>query len=301
MELLLDGIPDLFNTLKCYLCGKYLSVGPVISISEEGQPYKCGRCKDIPSPRIIRNLCYEKVAAYLTFPCSYEDCQMKITWNNIEKHETFCQHRNIQCVNHGCDAIIKIEDFESHFKSHSSKRIFWENMSDFVIKKYGSTIFLLKNVLQQFLIVMRYYEEFLYVGVFSLVPLMQNTFFNLEINSHNLYSPAISYKGDVIEYDELSHCINCMRKKCRLLYHKYSINYKDSGLNIDTLPIKINFDALEKLLLMPAKLICSVHILDSHNLRTKLSKESEPDFEKAEIDLDSSSLQDSDEIERESV
>lgn len=250
---------NLFNTLKCYLCGKYLSVGPVISITNDGKPYKCGRCKDIPSEKTIRNLCYEKVAAYLTFPCSYENCKVKLWWEQVEKHEKLCQHRIIQCVHQGCDTLIMIGDFEKHFKSHSQKRVFNENIQHFSVKKYCSTVFLLKKLMQQFIIVIRYCHATLYAGVFSLQPLSQSTFFDLTISSSVIHSPSIMYKAQVDLYDELIHCINCMRKKCHLYYHKYSVHYENSGLNTELLPLKINFESLEKLLLAPAKLLYSVN------------------------------------------
>lgn len=258
-EVLSIAPDDLFNSLKCYLCGKYLSVGPVISISNDGKPYKCGRCKDIPSEKIIRNLCYENVAAYLTFPCSYEKCRVKLWWNQVENHEKYCQYRIIQCVHQGCDTQIMIEDFEKHFKLHSQKRVFNENIQNFSIKKYCSTVFLLKKLMQEFIVVIRYSHATLYAGVFSLQALSQATFFDLTISSNVIYSPSITYKAEVDVYDEVLHCINCMRKKCHLRYHKYSIHYENGGLNIDLLPLKINFESLEKLLLSPAKLMYSVN------------------------------------------
>lgn len=256
---------DLFNSLKCYVCSKYLSVGPIISIANDGIPYKCGRCKDIPSDTIIRNLCYEKVAAFLTFPCSYENCEVKLEWELVGKHEKLCQHRIIQCVQHGCDTLIKVSDFEKHFRLHSEKRVFYDSIEKFVIKKYCSTVLLLKKTEQHFIVVIRYCHGILYAGVYSLQQLTQSTFFELEMSSNMSYSPLIYYKAEINVYDELIHCINCMRQKCHLKYHSYSDNYNKSGVNIDILPLKINFEALEKIFLSPAKIMYSVNILQKIN------------------------------------
>lgn len=259
MNSILNIAPDdLFNSLKCYLCGKYLSVGPVISITDDGKPYKCGRCKDIPSKKTIRNLCYENVAAYLTFPCSYQNCKVKLCWDQVENHEKCCQYRVIRCVHRGCKSSITIENFEKHFKTHSQERTFDGNIHNFSIKKYSNSLFLLKNVMQEFIIVIRYSHTTLYAGVFSLQSLSQTTFFNLTISSNVKYSPSITYTAQVDIYDELLHCINCMRKKCHLLFHKYSVHYENNGLNVDLLPLKIHFESLEKLLLAPTKLMYSV-------------------------------------------
>lgn len=280
---------DLFNSLKCYLCGKFLSVGPVISITDDGKPYKCGRCKDIPSEKTIRNLCYENVAAYLTFPCSYVNCKAKLLWDQVESHEKCCQYRVIQCVHQGCNRQIMLENFEKHFRSHSQKNTFNVNIHNFSIKKYSNSVFLLTNLKQQFIVVIRYSLSTLYAGVFSLQPLSQITFFDLTISSNVIYSPSIIYKAQVDIYDDLLHCINCMRKKCHLLYHKYSVHYKNSGLNIDSLPLKINFESLEKLLLTPAKLMYSVSTYvqtDTENVQISESSSESCISDKLDLALD---------------
>lgn len=266
---------DLLNTLKCYLCGKYLSVGPVISISDDGKPYKCGRCQDIPSEKNIRNLCYENVAAFLTFPCSYKNCEVKLKWNQVEKHEKHCRQRIIQCVVNRCDTLVEVEDFEKHFKSHSVNKAFLNSINNFEVKKYCNSTFFLRILTDQFIVVIRYYSGTVYVGVFSLQPLLNTTFFDLKIMSVSLYSPTVSYKAEVIEYDEPIHCINCMRRKCNLRYHKFSENYCKGGLNKDALPLRINFQVLEELLLFPAKLIYSVSIFSqATNLKNPISNNS---------------------------
>lgn len=286
---------EAFETLKCYLCRKYLSVGPVISISDDGKPYKCGRCKDIPSLRTIRNLCYEKVAAFLTFPCSYEPCKVKLSWDEAMRHEQFCTQRVIQCVRNGCDVIVKIEDFENHFNLHS-KKVYTNSVENVSVKKYCSTVFLINNATEQYLFIMRYSQGNIYAGVLSLQPLLQHNMFSLKITCDKTYAPSIIYKSDVIEYNELEHCINCMRKKCCLEYHKFSVKYYKSGENVTHLPLVINFEALEKLLLIPAKFIYSVNIFNqcsTDNAKTSISENHDKHF-------DNSSLEETDEIEQES-
>lgn len=272
MDIALNSLPDdLFKSLKCYLCGKFLSVGPVISISDDGKPYKCGRCQDIPSEKTIRNLCYEKVAVFLSFPCSYEDCDVRLAWGQVERHEKFCKYRIIQCVDNGCDTLMKVEDFENHFKLHSTKRVFQGSIQNYALKKYCSTIFLLKHLTHQFFVVIRYCTGTIYAGVFSIPPLLCNTYFNLTITGLVTCSPSISYKAPVIEYDEAIHCIRCMRQKCHLGYHKFSVNYDHCGSNLKSLPLVINSKALETLLFLPSKLTYSVNILPQCNNVSDLS------------------------------
>lgn len=281
---------DLFESLKCCLCDKYLSILPIISLTESGKPYKCGRCFDIPSEKIIRNLCYEKVAAFLTFPCSYKGCTEKITWDLVDIHEKYCQQRVIKCLINKCDALVAVCDMEKHFKSPNHiRRIYYNKIKKLTMKNQCSIVILLKTVQDNYFVVLRHSYETLYAGVYSLQSYLRrkDLDFKLTMTTNGSHSPSVSYIGKVIHYDDLEHCMNCVRKRCQLDYHKFSVKYGQSGKNINMFPLKINYEALEKILFAQSSLIFySFDILlpdNDNNVESEKSSQSSEDIPEANV------------------
>lgn len=261
----LNPVPaEVLNNLKCYICKKYLSVGPIFSISEDEEQLKCGRCKDIPTRMAIKNFCYERLMAFFNFPCSYQDCDVKRPFGQIGEHEKYCPHRIVQCIgtNSGtkCSYQSKFMDVEKHWLH--CIRLFQHSIIKFPSKPYRNVVLLLKNLENLYIFAIIFEIGKMYAGMFSMEPLKKNTQFVLEIETHNVDNPIIKFKRRIIEYGEPMYCIKCMRLHCELPYHQFSLKCK-RGQNISELPLQIDFDLYNNFLLNPHEIFYSVSIYHS--------------------------------------
>ncbi|KAJ8929155.1 hypothetical protein NQ314_018179 [Rhamnusium bicolor] len=108
------------DTLKCSICDNYLSMSPILIVSADGPDQVCGRCKDIPKFKLIRNIAFEKLAKFVKFPCIYEICPEKIAWGEARRHELICSQRNMRCPMYyvGCKATVRIPELHYHIQGH---------------------------------------------------------------------------------------------------------------------------------------------------------------------------------------
>lgn len=225
---------ELFENLKCSLCQKYLTVGPIYSITQTGEKYKCGRCEDIRSTILIRNFCYENIVSNIDLPCSYAECNTTLQWGQVVEHEQTCNYRTIQCI--GCDAFVKLDELEEHFKSDLSpddNRLFKNVIENYSLPSQPkSATFLLKTNSHKYIIIIHFdCIRNMYAAVYCLQNLLEQTSFELKLTSES-ESTIVTFKGNVIEYTEKQHCINCTLQKCQLEYHVHSKKYKGNACRI---------------------------------------------------------------------
>lgn len=218
---------ELFENLKCSLCQKYLTVGPIYSVTQSGDTYKCGRCEEIKSATLIRNFCYENIVSNIDLPCSYEECNVVLQWGQVVEHEQICNYRTIQCI--GCDTFIKLCELEEHFKSDlkpDDNRFFTNVIENYCLSPLKSATLLLKTFTHNYIVVIHFdCNRDMYAGVYCLQNLPQEeTNFELKIISDNEMKSVI-FKGNVNEYIEKKHCVNCTLGKCQLDCHVRSKKY----------------------------------------------------------------------------
>lgn len=158
-----------FENLKCKLCQKYLTVGPIFTVTQSGEDSKCGRCEDIKSNVLIRNFTYEKMLSNIDLPC-FAGCDIKLRWGQVEQHEQICNYRTIQCI--GCNNIVKFEEFEEHFKSEmkpDDNKFFTKAIENYSIPPYKSTSFLFKALKHSYIVVIHFmYHQMMYAAVYCL-------------------------------------------------------------------------------------------------------------------------------------
>ncbi|CAH1966883.1 unnamed protein product [Acanthoscelides obtectus] len=94
--------------LRCSKCGRYLSVAPV---SGPKGKYTCGRC----CPNAESSGPYEEIAKLIKFPCSNEDCKLRLKWGEALPHEYACQFRKTTCPFPTCYVRLFFSRLLNHF------------------------------------------------------------------------------------------------------------------------------------------------------------------------------------------
>lgn len=253
-----------FDNLKCYFCEKYLSVAPIFLVSKKCGFYQCGRCRHISTKISIRNFTYERVVKYITFPCSNEGCKMQLLFGEVEMHEKCCSHRKIQCIATGCGVNVKCNDLRRHYQAclqaEPDRRIF-QNCIQCLATLRSDLVLILEKFTHSYIFVSLFDSKRMYAGVFSLNSIVSKTKFTMKLSNKENPNPVVTFQHDVKEYNELEHCINCMRMNCRLSYHKFSLKNK-KGENIGVLPVQINFDLYCEILSLPKEIKVCVEIND---------------------------------------
>lgn len=224
---------ELFEGLKCSFCQKYLTVGPIYSVVQTGEKYRCGRCVDIPSKTLIRNFCYENLVSNIDLPCCYAGCNSILQWGQVVEHEQICNYRTIQCI--GCDAIVKLNELEEHYKSDlppDDNRFFKSVIENYPLPSLKSANFLLKTLTHSYIFLIHFdCIRNMYAAVYCLQNQPVECYFELKLTSENVLTSVV-FKGNVIEYNEKKHCIKCTLGKCQLTYHVHSKQYEASACNI---------------------------------------------------------------------
>ncbi|KAL3284936.1 hypothetical protein HHI36_019068 [Cryptolaemus montrouzieri] len=97
-------VDESYEILKCDICNKPLSVPPIIHSALLG--YICGRCENKSKSDekygdsiAERQIIYENLAKYITFPCAYNvlGCSSMLKWESVLSHEDICEFKNIVC------------------------------------------------------------------------------------------------------------------------------------------------------------------------------------------------------------
>ncbi|XP_023012974.2 uncharacterized protein isoform X1 [Leptinotarsa decemlineata] len=228
MSQLLKLTEDTLRTLRCALCYCYLSVSPIIIISENGQEQKCGRCKDItPNNKINqKNVAFENLMKLVLFPCTFPDCEEKLTWENVEAHEKECRHRTIKCPIHSnCNDLIKIENIEFHFENSHGGYLFRDTISDLTMKFGDYSVALLIKDKIPFLLQRKVDESYCHFHIFSLKP-KTDYYFEIKMSSPKTNGFSLLYVDDVTFYEERKHCMKCTSGRCNEKYHVYCNAYR---------------------------------------------------------------------------
>ncbi|KAG5900055.1 hypothetical protein JTB14_016029 [Gonioctena quinquepunctata] len=223
------SLPEhVFEKLKCKLCDGYLSVSP---ISGSTGSYTCGRC----DPSADTNELYEELARHLSFPCSYESCKIKISWNDVGNHEKICPHRTITCPVCYCEAKLETRMVFSHFNTSHEEFKHSDNVKGDVLKLKSIYVPLERVHFVDFkksyyLVFIRLNNHFvgnslryqLTMGVFSLCKNdNQHVQYQvvLELQSSKETSKMAKQHLEILPYNDKIHCYQCLNRECTIKGH----------------------------------------------------------------------------------
>ncbi|XP_074032333.1 uncharacterized protein [Leptinotarsa decemlineata] len=228
---------------KCTFCGGWLSIPPVMTVSDDGSGgtgQQCGRCKHIKCRVATRNTIFENVAKHLQFSCIHENCQENIPWREVDSHEKRCPHRRFKCPVYyeDCEEHIEISHFKSHMQMMHKKNIYYEKIVVEMINTVSTQVCLLIVHSLQFLIL--FSED--QICATSLQSINNNFHYHLRFSSFVKPSISLSYENiSINEYHERESCFKCLKKQCALRIHPYAKNITDDSDNRNKKHI-INFN-----------------------------------------------------------
>ncbi|XP_057655753.1 uncharacterized protein LOC130893538 [Diorhabda carinulata] len=237
-------IPDnILAQLKCSLCEGYLSVPPIMVISEDGDKYKCGRCYLIKTVVSNPAIIYELLANIMLFPCNYPDCNIKIPFADVKDHEKICEHRSVICPKANCNDIIKLLKIGAHFKEKH-------------IETYHSNSFNIKNVHAYYNIDVLEKNGKTYISLFDFddvnfginvcaVDPNDNYKYEVTLKSEKSHYGITVSNQSLVSFNERQHCFKCISNICKLKYHVYKDNRKEISKRLST---KINKESVKRLL-----------------------------------------------------
>ncbi|KAG5896737.1 hypothetical protein JTB14_031719 [Gonioctena quinquepunctata] len=226
--------------MRCSLCNCFLSVPPILIISNDGKENLCGRCEKVTDLKeATRNLCFENLARFLNFPCIYNYCPENLQWGEVEEHERTCKFKSIQCpiyYQHNCTDVVEISQFENHMKKKHSTNMIYGNILDREIGTNSCTVSFMKIDNEEFIIYI--FQDRIFVG--SLGPIKKYTKYSVKITADQFKYISLSYHNqEIVEYNERKHCYKCKRGQCNIDYHLLSWNYVN-GFDDDSLMIHKN-------------------------------------------------------------
>lgn len=211
------------TTLKCSICSCFLSVPPITVVSSDGKNYKCGRCCDIFTVLNIRNWTYEILAEEVSFPCIHKGCKELIPWKDTFVHENLCKHRKILCPSTDtCKVTLNMDNIHQHFERNHKELVHYGKVICYPTTDF--TVLLLKKN-EIFMVFILHLPPYFYIKVFT-TTLTQPKIsyqYNIQIVTSQEDLPNFTFLGKDVElFNERNHCINCLKKICKLKYHKYS-------------------------------------------------------------------------------
>lgn len=236
-------IPDkTLAHLKCSLCDGYLSVSPIMLISDDGHKYKCGRCSLIKTVVSSPATIYEQLAKLMSFPCNYPDCDKKIPFAGVKDHEKICEHRIVICPKANCNDIVKLIKIGAHFK---------EKHTD----TYHSNSFYIKNVYAYYNIDVLEKNGKTYISLFDFddvnfginvcgVDPNDNYQYEVVLKSEKSHFGITVSNQALVSFNEREHCFKCVSNNCKSKYHVYKDNRKEISRRMST---KINKDSVKRL------------------------------------------------------
>ncbi|KAG5899997.1 hypothetical protein JTB14_009084 [Gonioctena quinquepunctata] len=245
--------------LKCSFCLFPLSVSPIMTISEDGTKYRCGRCKDIDieCTTTIRNVYLESVTQLLTFPCIHANCPDEIPWKDVTAHEKECQFKSIKCPVYyqNCQEMVRIDKLEVHMQKKHEQNIHYEKMVFGLALNHVYVCLLISHNIQFFI----YYYKYR-ISVFCLKPDMNKNFtYNVKLSNEVNKLCNISFENLYIDdFDDKLHCSECIIKsKCDLNNH----SYKFTDRNFHCHEFSSTMENINNILENPHKITFTVDII----------------------------------------
>ncbi|CAH1119461.1 unnamed protein product [Phaedon cochleariae] len=217
-------LQDALLSMKCCLCKNYLSVPPIISISEDGKQLKCGRCEKIKKPLRTRNFAFENIVKFFKFPCIYDDCNEMIPWEDVERHEDICEKKTISCpIHYVCEDIVQVQNLEEHMRKNHGSNCFSDGYLTAEVNLNRHIICSVISNNQQFLVSIQHNISTPEVYVASLNSINECFTYNLKLSSISEDSYSLLIENQPInKYDDRGHCFGCIMNKCCVLYHPHS-------------------------------------------------------------------------------
>ncbi|KAJ8957911.1 hypothetical protein NQ318_001908 [Aromia moschata] len=261
---------DAINSIRCSLCDNYLSVPPIMVISEDGKENQCGRCQQIKCRAYMRNVYFENIARFLSFPCTFKNCEERLPWGKVEEHEEVCPYRTIRCPLYYriCNDVIEVTKLEAHFIQCHGTNIKYGNMvKELIVGRHDVFLLIVDNT--QFLVNIYTTDDFS-VGVFSVAPLDKYKKYDLKLTSSKCSRLSVFYeKQKIVHYNERQHCFKCSVNKCTLEHHPYSIPYAEVNENADKTITKFRKDHILGLLQTPESVIFSINVIPDESVEVE--------------------------------
>lgn len=219
---------------KCSLCSNLLTVAP-ITTSMAGNEFRCGRCKDISSPvTMSRNFFFESIASYLTLPCTYENCDEILEWNEAIDHEDICRHKKMLCPQENCRLVITLGNLRAHMTDkhkYSVKTILHEsvplllNITDGKVE--SKVLLLIKQHLEFILFI---HNEGISVHSIGQKSQYQQFTVNMFAVDSTQNQMSISFENQkVVAFKDRMNCIKCLDRTCQSVLHPFSIHYSNAA------------------------------------------------------------------------
>ncbi|CAH1176964.1 unnamed protein product [Phaedon cochleariae] len=211
-------------SMKCCLCKNVLSVPPIMVLSEDGTELKCGRCKNNKEKAsICRNIALENMAMFFSFPCIYRNCNEMIPWREVESHEDSCDERTIECPIYyeECEGKVQVLKLEEHCERYHENNVGYETFNCSLFAK-TEVMGILISSNQQFIIYITTGIKLSEIYVASLKKINEYFTYTLKVSS-TCDDTFVAYENQPIsKYDEVDHCLRCMRSDCDLSGYPHS-------------------------------------------------------------------------------
>ncbi|VEN52042.1 unnamed protein product [Callosobruchus maculatus] len=212
---------------KCGKCGLVCSVAPV---SEESGVFYCGRCR----PKETPNLRFEEAAKKLVFPCAL-GCGIQTVWGETLQHEVCCAYRKIVCPYINCNNSITLQGLRDHVNKCHYK-FYLEALMCQKIDTLGtmhrlhfiefgifSILFFVKLERKDDIINFHYNVCLIWPQHYEQTELDK---FDLRLVIEIPYLTVTSLidNNKILDYDDRSHCVNCLYQNCDKYQHKNEFN-----------------------------------------------------------------------------
>ncbi|CAG9824090.1 unnamed protein product [Phaedon cochleariae] len=241
-------------SMKCCLCKNVLSVPPIMVLSEDGTELKCGRCKNNnEKPSVCRNIALENMAMFFSFPCIYKNCNEMIPWKEVGSHEDACDNKTIKCPMYyqKCERNVQVPKLEEHCKRYHKGNIYYETLNcSFSPNEDLISILISSN--QQFIIYITMGSKLSEIYVASLKKINECFTYDLKLSS-TCNNTFVAYENQPIsKYDEVDHCLRCMRSNCDLRGYPHTKVKDDVPVNkflkkVDLTAVKLIFGDISKI------------------------------------------------------
>ncbi|KAJ8957860.1 hypothetical protein NQ318_001856 [Aromia moschata] len=235
--------PDTLSTLKCSFCDCYLTVTPVSIVNLQGDAWKCGRCFYVKTEYSVPALLYEKIAADMTFPCSF-GCGAELPFYVVRGHEGVCRHQPIKCP---CGETVQMRSVVSHFHREHPGRISYARV---VVEQPGNGRLVTRLLLTGRLAFLVYvlYERLaeIKVGVYALGENYNTYEAHLKVTTRSRSSQVTIPGRRIRKYCLRDNCPDCLLRTCQIEHHRYfdrdrnspdNAAYKAMNFRVNTLSI----------------------------------------------------------------
>ena len=156
MDSTFDLPKEVVKKLRCFVCNKYLSCGPM---KQENGNLICGRCNSSDLNTGLQ-MAFQKIMENFKFPCQYDEqgCEEHLLFNTSIEHETTCRYRTLHCPVNSCSSLLYFSEFYGHFTEFHKNLVVTDGQ--FTLKLDDNSDCNLLMVQNNTTIVIKYFYDF---------------------------------------------------------------------------------------------------------------------------------------------